>query len=200
MLRYETNDLETEAQMTRIRRRWLIAGVLAPVLLLAATVVTAQAEAEAKRGSDANVLITVRMGKLEGDLRVPVKSYTLVVADGTPGSKLLAGERVPFPTSKGTLADKLDPDAEATASFAYRNIGFVTEIRAWILDKTTIKVMADIEDSRVRQSEDGKPPTVETRQLTVNAILTDGEPLELTRVEGVTDQSGFVEIEAKILR
>ena len=197
MLRYETNDPETEAHMTCMRRL-LIAGVLAPVLLLAATVVTAQAEAE--QGSDANVLITVRMWRLEGDLRVAVKSSTLVVADGTPGSRLLAGERVPFPTSKGTLADKLDPDAEATASFAYRNIGFVTEIRAWILDKTTIKVIAEIEDSRVRQSEDGKPPTVETRQLTVNAILTDGEPLELTRVEGVTDQSGFVEIEAKILR
>lgn len=197
MLRYETNELETEAQMTRIRR-WLFGGVLLPVLLLAATVATAQAEAE--QGSDANVLITVRMGTLEGDLRVPLKSYTLVVADGTPGSKLLSGERIPFPTSKGTLADKLDPDGETTASFAYRNIGFVTEIRAWILDKKSIKVRADIEDSRVRQSEDGKPPTVETRQLNVNAILTDGEPLELTRVEGVTDRSGFVEIEAKILR
>jgi hypothetical protein len=172
--------------------------VLLAVLLPAATVATAQPEAE--RGSHTNVLITVRMGKLEGDLRVPMKSYTLVVADGTPGSKLLSGERIPFPTSKGTLADKLDPDAEATASFAYRNIGFVTEIRAWILDKNSIRVMADIEDSRVRQGEDGKPPTVETRQLAVNAILTDGAPLELTRVEGVTDQSGFVEIEARILR
>jgi len=105
------------------RRRLLIAGVLLAVLLPAATVATAQAEAE--EGSNTNVLITVRMGKLDGDQRVPVKSYNLVVADGTPGSRLLAGERVPFPTSKGTLADKLDPDAETTASFAYRNIGFV---------------------------------------------------------------------------
>ena len=179
--------------MTSIRRL-LIAGALLPVLMLAASVATAQAQAEP--GSNVNVLITVRMGKLEGELRVPVKTYCLVVADGTPGSKLLSGERVPFPTEMGTLADRFDGDAD----IAYRNIGFATEIRAWIVDKKLIKIVADIEDSRVRQGKDGEPPTVETRQLAVNAILTDGVPLELTRVEGVTTQSGFVEIEAKILR
>ena len=197
MLPYESTDLKTEAQMTSIRRL-LIAGTLLPVLMLAASVATVQAQAEP--GSNENVLITVRMGKLEGELRVPVKSYCLVVADGTPGSKLLSGERVPFPMGKGTLADKFDSDVETTGSFVYRNIGFATEIRAWIVDKKLIKIVADIEDSRVREGKEGEPPTVETRQLSVNAILTDGVPLELTRVEGVTAQPGFVEIEAKILR
>jgi len=41
---------------------------------------------------------------------------------------------------------------------------------------------------------------VQTRQMRVNAVLTDGVPLELTRGEGVMDRPGFVEIEAKILR
>ncbi len=44
------------------------------------------------------------------------------------------------------------------------------------------------------------PPHVETRQLSVNAVLTPGEPLEVGRVEGIRDRSGFVEVEAKILR
>ena len=67
-------------------------------------------------------------------------------------------------------------------------------------DKNTIKVVADIEDSRVVAGENGNPPTVETRQLTVSAVLTEGIGLELTRVDGVADISGYVELEAKILR
>ena len=36
--------------------------------------------------------------------------------------------------------------------------------------------------------------------LRADAILTPGTPLELTRVEGIHDKSGFVEVEATILR
>ena len=38
------------------------------------------------------------------------------------------------------------------------------------------------------------------RQLGINVMLTDGVAIDLTRVEGITDQSGFVEVEATILR
>ena len=84
----------------------------------------------------------------------------------------------------------------------YQNVGFATEVRVWVLDPKTIKVMADIEDSRVIDGEGGAPPSVETRQLSINAILTDGEALEVTRGQGVTQTrpGGFVEVEAQILR
>ena len=61
-------------------------------------------------------------------------------------------------------------------------------------------MIANIEDSRIRDGSGDAPPTIETRQLSVNAILSDGVPLEVTRVDGVTEHSGFVEIEATILR
>jgi len=51
----------------------------------------------------------------------------------------------------------------------------------------------------VIEDEDGGPPTVETHQVSVNAILENGVPMELTRVEGILDKPGFVEVEAKIL-
>jgi len=171
------------------------------VFVAAATLAASQTDstpAPFKDASKANVLITIRLGKIEGSDRIPVKSYDLVVADGTSGSKLLSGQRVPFPTASMPSADGSGDEGGATQAFVYQNVGFVVEARAWLVDKNKIKLIADIEDSRVRDGKGGEPPIVETRQLRVNAILTDGEPLELTRVES-EDQSGFVEVEAKIL-
>lgn len=175
------------------RYRWLATAI---VLLLIAPIVLAQNDAESapdKDTSTANIRVTVRIGTIEGDERVTLKSYSLIVADGTPGSKLLSGQRVPFPSGGGDAAGE-------EGGFIYRNVGFVTEVRAWLVDKKTIKLMAQIEDSRLRPGKTGQPPTVETRQLDVNVMLTDGVPLELTRAEGITDHTGFVEVEATILR
>ena len=62
-----------------------------------------------------------------------------------------------------------------------------------------IKLIATLEDSKVEAGKDGMPPSVETRQLSINAMLTPGEPLEVGRIEGIRDRSGFVEVEAEIL-
>jgi len=133
-----------------------------------------------------NVQLIFKMGTIEDGQKSQVKSYRLVVAEGPVGSKLMAGRRVPFPGSEGSVV--------------YQNVGFATEARVWMVDKNTIKVVADIEDSRVVPGEGGNPPSVETRQLTVSAVLTEGIGLELTRVDGVADISGYVELEAKVLR
>ena len=124
--------------MTSVRKSLITIGLLA-LFLFAPAVMAEDAE-----GSNANVLITVRMGTLDGEKRTPVKSYDLIVADGSPGSSLLSGERVPFPTSKGSMADTLADEGDGPA-FAYRNIGFSSEIRAWIVGKNSIKVTALIE-------------------------------------------------------
>jgi hypothetical protein len=95
---------------------------------------------------------------------------------------------------------KSDEGEGVEQTYVYQNVGFVTSVEARILDGNRIRLRADIEDSHVREGLEGVPPTVETRQLNINVILTDGVPLELTRVEGLTDHSGYVEVEAKILK
>jgi len=170
------------------RRRLILTGVLPVVLLAMMPLVPAQPAPE--KGTDPsqegiNVVIHFRIGTIEGKKRTVTKSYNLVVAAGSMGSELLAGQRVPFRS------------AGADGGVTYQNIGFATDAKAWVIGDDKVKLMADIEDSRIRDNE-GELPIVETRQLTVNAILTDGVPLELTRAEGLTDLSGFVEVEARI--
>lgn len=163
----------------------LLATLLLATLLLAAPTALAQPSETEESQQGKNVVIHFRMGTFDGKKRTVSKSYTLVIAAGSLGSQLLTGQRVPFAGG---------PDG----SVVYQNIGFVTDAKAWVLDDDKVKLMADIEDSRIRESDDDSMPIVETRQLTVNAILTDGEPLELTRAEGLTDLSGYVEVEARI--
>ncbi len=141
----------------------------------------------------ANVKVTIRIGRLENGQRRPTKSYELVVAPETAGSKLLAGARVPLPVGDG----KAEADG---ARFVYQNIGFSAEAMVWILSSGKIKLQGNFEDSRLSEAVGGRPPVVETRQLSVNTVLTDGQPMEVTRVEGGTDPSGYVEVEAKVLR
>jgi hypothetical protein len=134
-----------------------------------------------------NVELIFKMGRIENGQKVQLKSYRLIVAEGVEGSRLLAGHRAPFPGADG-------------GPVVYQNIGFATDARVWLLDKKTIKVVANIEDSRLLKDELGAPPRVETRQLAVSAVLTDGVPLEITRVEGVADLEGYVDLEARLLR
>ena len=169
--------------------RSTIPAVVILIALLSATPI-AMAQSQSATNSapeDVNILIQFRMGTLEDGKRVPTKTYDLIVSTGTSGSKLLSGLRVPFPTSTGG------------DGIVYQNVGFTTEVLTWILDKKRIKLLANIENSIVIEDEDGGPPSVETRQVSVNAILENGVPMELTRVEGILDKPGFVEVEATIL-
>ena len=120
-----------------------------------------------------------------------VKTYHLVVGPETKGSTLLSGARVPLPVG-GDAADK--------AAFVYQNIGFSVVAEAFVLTDGRIRLNAQLEDSRLLEPVAGRPPVVETRQLSVNAVLSEGKPLEVTRVEGEVDPNGFVEVEAKVER
>jgi len=187
--------------MMRFARALMNGAALVSLLFLSsvAWAQTPEAATVGQEGSNENVLVTFRIGTIERGEHVPIKSYQLVVAAGTVGSRLLAGERVPFPTAAREPSGGGD-DKGTMQTFVYQNVGFSSQVKAWIVDTKKIRLVAEIEDSRVRPGTDGEPPTVETRQLTVNAILTDGVPLDLTRVEGVTEQSGFVEVRAERLR
>jgi hypothetical protein len=171
------------------------AGILLCACLVATVVVTtpvSRAQAEQSAGeSKANILLTFRISRFVEGKREQVKAYELVVADGLRASRLLSGARVPFPAAEGEGDMK---------PFVYHNVGFTTSVEAEIVGKNKILLLADIEDSRVREGEADEPPVVETRQLSVNVILSDGVPLALTRVEGVSDHPGYVEVEATILK
>jgi hypothetical protein len=180
----------------------VLSGALLAVLVAPGLCTATRAE-EAKAPSPAepqtNVRVTIRLGRMEQGKRNVLKSYDLVVAAGTVGSKLLSGARVPIPTAGSDAAEKGMGNDGATR-FVYQNIGFSVDAKVWILGDKKIKLLAELEDSRVKERTGNQPPFVETRQLSINAILSDGAPLEVTRVEGEADQPGFVEIEAKVLR
>jgi hypothetical protein len=170
--------------MPRTNLRWT--PLLLLVLLVSPPAIADDADPNV--AAAANVKLTVRLAKLVDDKPTDVKAYDLVLVSGGAPSRLLSGARVPFPAG-----------GDDGASLVYQNVGFTTEAYAWVLEDGRIKVAASIEDSRVVTPADGGPPTVETRQLSVNAVLTSGKPMEVTRVDGIRDSSGFVEIEAVVL-
>jgi hypothetical protein len=168
----------------------ILSGIaLFAALLTAGPVVPAQEEDAAGDGRK-NIMLTFRIGKFEDGKMEQVKAYELVVADGTRGSSLLSGARVPFPAAEGE--GEIQP-------FVYHNVGFSTTVEAEIFGDDRILLRAELEDSRIREGEEGDPPVVETRQLRINVVLTNGVPLTLTRVKGLSDVPGYVEVEAIII-
>jgi len=144
-----------------------------------------------------NVLLTVRLGKVDGGKKTVEKTYEIVLSPGTEGSRLLSGARVPLPTS----SEKAGADDDVVvAAFTYQNIGFSITADVQRARDGKVLLRALLEDSRVADEgpADG-PPVVETRQLSVNVVLQDGKPLEITRVERLVGESGFVEVQADFL-
>lgn len=162
--------------------RKLAAALVLSLLPIAAWAAEGRSDAEPQ----ANVKVTFRLGKLEQGKRTVVKTYDLVVAAESSGSKLLSGSRIAMPTGGTDIVDQ--------------NIGFSAEAMVWIVAPGKIKLQAKLEDSRLVERVAGQAPQVETRQLSVNAVLAEGKPMEVTRVDSSIDPSGFVEVEASILK
>ncbi len=186
--------------MTRFKSARFAAGAVVALLLVSSMTVAQNAEPAAAETARANILVHFRTGVLDGEKRTVAKSYSVIVVSGAEGSDLLAGHRIPFPTMEAGKSSGADGDSAPARPIVYQNIGFVTHAVATIIDGGKILLRADLESSRLIEGEDGALPWVETRQVTFNAILTEGQPLEITRAEGLTEQAGFVEVEARILR
>jgi hypothetical protein len=176
-------------------------GLVAVVALLAVPPADAQttaAPAVDQKEAGANVLLTVRIGRLEGARRVMLKSYDLVVVTGGRPSQLLSGARVPIPTTRRKSPEAGGEEKTDVTAFSYQNVGFSVTAEARLVEDGKILLLATLEDSRLSEESGDDPPVVETRQLSANAILEHGVPLEVTRVEGERNEAGFVEIEARI--
>lgn len=168
------------------------AWIVAPIVLASILSVPARAEDPRPAGAGAsptNIRVTVRLGRVEQGKRTVLKSYDLIVTAGGHGSKLLSGSRVPIPT-----------DTSSGTSVVYQNIGFSASAEARLVGDKKVELLAEIEDSRIEERGQGQLPIVETRQLSVNTVLSDGVPLEVTRVETEGKGAGFVEVEADILK
>lgn len=177
-------------------RRSILALVSVLFLLAPVAPVAAQDAAQAAPPDSArNVLLTIKLGSIVGDDRQTVKEYQLVLAENTRGSRLLSGARVPLQTEVG------DDDADVVTSYTYQNIGFTVTAEVRPAPNGRIALSALLEDSRIRDDADptAGPPVVETRQLSVEVVLEDGKLLEITRVEGVDDDPGYVEVRADVL-
>jgi Flp pilus assembly secretin CpaC len=186
--------------MTNLKRPVLAAGLLVAAIFAITAVMAQSSTSTETRSTGANIQLDFRMGTIEGDTRKVVKSYRLIVASGSSGASLLAGKRIPFPTMDSGLPQNPEGDAATGRPIVYQNIGFATTAEAMIIEGNRIVLRADIENSMVVEVEGNGLPVVATRQLSVNVILNDGQPLEVTRAEGLMDRPGFVEVEARILK
>lgn len=176
------------------------AWIAASIIFVSVLPLPARAEESRPAGAAApqtNVRVTVRLGKLEQGKRTVLKTYGLLVVAGGSGSKLLSGARVPIPTAMPAASGTA---GEAGTRIVYQNIGFSVTAETWLAGDKKIGIRADIEDSRLDERGQGQLPVVETRQLSVNALVSDGVPIEVTRVEADAGATGFVEVEAEILK
>jgi hypothetical protein len=167
--------------------------------LVLSTIVVAPVAAQQSGASGDNVVLTVRIGSIADGERTVDKTYRLVLSPGSEGSRLLSGARVPLATETKEIDDTGDANAEVIAAFTYQNIGFSITAEAQVVEPSRILLRALLEDSRIGQADTAGPPPVETRQLSVNVVLTNGEPLEITRVERAAGDSGFVEVQADLV-
>ena len=172
--------------------------VLVSAVLLLVSVAPAAAEevvSPAGQGAGRNILLTIKLGQIVDGAPKMVKEYQVVLAENTEGSRLLSGARVPLQTETHG-----QDDDQVASSFTYQNIGFTVTAEARSMADGRISLRALLEDSRIREEDvtDG-PPVVETRQLSVAVVLVDGKPMEITRVEGVEDHPGYVEVQADVL-
>jgi hypothetical protein len=143
-----------------------------------------------------NVRITIRYDTTDNEGK-HVVTMRQVVAQERSRARLLIGSRVPIATAKtADGGEQVSP----VATYAYQNVGFSAELRAFALADGRISLEAQIESSRVStESVDSEKPVILTYQQNVQVVLTDGEPLRVTKVDDPERIDGFFELTAEIL-
>ena len=179
--------------MNSTRRSWTLLCMLA---LLVAPV--AAQESDEQRLPLNNIRVTIRYDTVDADGKKMSKTREVVAQEGSR-SRLLIGSRVPIPVSKGSREE--DGGVAPVRTYAYQNIGFTAEIRAWILPNGKIGLEAEIESSQVSpETARDEHPVILTYQQNVQVVLEDGKPMNVTRVEDPERVNGRFEIEAEIIK
>lgn len=145
-----------------------------------------------------NIRVTIRHDTEDADGNKLVKTRELVAQEGSR-STLLIGSRVPIAMTE--VARDADDDEDPVITYAYQNIGFSAELRAWVLPNGKISVEASIESSQVsRETAGSNHPVILTYQQRVQVVLEDGKPMTVTRVEDPERVNGRFEIVAEIVK
>ena len=102
---------------------------------------TGQASAAPMRGTDRNVMITLKVAKT-GAPDAGSRVYRLVAQVGGPAASMLMGWRMPIPTGPKKSAGS---DVQAAPSFTYQNIGVTAHLvrgggRTLLIDTGTAEV------------------------------------------------------------
>jgi hypothetical protein len=175
------------------RRSWTLLCMLA---LLVAPV--AAQESDEQRLPLNNIRVTIRYDTVDADGKKMSKTREVVAQEGSR-SRLLIGSRVPIPVSEGSREE--DGGVAPVRTYAYQNIGFSAEIRAWILPNGKIGLEAEIESSQVSpETASDEHPVILTYQQNVQVVLENGKPMNVTRVEDPERVNGRFEIEAEIIK
>ena len=154
-------------------------------------------ESEGQRLPLKNIRVTIRHDTVDTDGTRLVKTREVVAQEGSRAT-LLIGSRVPIAVSK--TSSQGDDEVRPTTTYAYQNIGFSAELRAWVLPNGKISVEAKIESSTVSpETADADHPVILTYQQHVQVVLEDGKPMSVTRVEDPERVNGHFEIIAKIV-
>jgi hypothetical protein len=143
-----------------------------------------------------NIRVTIRHDAADPGGTRMVKTREVVAQEGSR-SRLLIGSRVPIAMTEVSG----DDDEEPVITYAYQNIGFSAELRAWVLPNGKISVEAEIESSQISpETADSEHPVILTYQQRVQVVLEDGKPMNVTRVEDPERVNGHFEITAEIVK
>ena len=177
--------------MNSIRRSMTLLCMLA----LLAVPVAAQ-ESDDQRLPLKNIRVTIQHEAVNPGGTQIAKTREVVAQEGSRAT-LLIGSRVPIAMS--TVSG--DDDDAPVITYAYQNIGFSAELRAWVLPNGKISVEAEIESSQISPETAGsKHPVILTYQQRVQVVLDDGTSMRVTRVEDPERVNGHFEITAEIVK
>ena len=165
-------------------RKWTAVGlssVATAALLLVGPAwaqATGQASAAPIRGTDRNVMITLKVAKT-GAPDAGSRVYRLVAQVGGPPASMLMGWRMPIPTGPKKPAGS---DVQAAPSFTYQNIGVTAHLEVVSIDGGRYLVGGQIEvsgQSKRTTSEGDGPPIFGTFTQEVSAIVRPGKTMKI---------------------
>lgn len=163
------------------------------LVVLALSVTAPLADAAGESGARFNVLVTITSGKFQGLEKIPVRTYH-VLAENGQRTELLDGQRVPIPVT--TFKADVQPIVPMT-SYTYQNVGFSATL--WARDAGAGRVQLDgvLEDSRIVA--EAAQPVIQTRSRKFQALLQDGVPTEILRVQTADTEDGYIDVTAEIV-
>ena len=174
------------------RKRLVCLVVCVMVLFISTSTLVADDE------SMRNILVKFTITHQNSDGSQSDKVYELMTIEGHP-TELLAGWRVPIVSRQVADSGNLQA-ASVGSSFIYQNVGVTIQVETMTLGKERVRLNGQIELSHLEQDTDTGPvatPKIGTFHQMFQAILTDGEPVTVSRAPKM--DRGSIAIVAEVI-